>query len=96
MTRITYEIVEHDGDGPIRWVTCSPNRSRRMTRPAEQRSARRTNRSSPASRRTFHTRTRMAAGTKNGRQVPTGRRRMSKAEGGADRLSDQSARISSR
>ena len=59
------------------------------TRPAEQRSAQRTNRFSPASRRTFHTRTRMAAGTKNARRVPIGRRRMSRAEGGTDRRSSR-------
>ena len=94
MTRITYEVVEHDGDGPIRLATCSRNRSHRMTRPAEQRSARRTNRSSrrvdghfirgqgwPLARGTF------------GRFRPA-RDGCRGLNGGVDWLSDQSATIS--
>src|SRR5215213_99113 len=82
MTRITYEIVEHDGGWAYKvgYVFSEPFPSHDAA--SEQRSAQRTNRTSPASRRTFHTRTRMAAGTRNVRQVPTGRRLMSRAERG--------------
>ena len=97
MTRITYEIVEHDGGWAYKVgdVFSEPFPSHDAARRAAERAAHEQVLPGEVGR-TFHTRTRMAAGTKNGRQVPTGRRRMSRAEGGADRLSDQSARVSSR
>ena len=85
MTRITYEVVEHDGGWAYKVgdVFSEPFPSHDAARRAAERAAH--ERSSRASRRTFPTRTRTAAGTKNGRQGRTGRRRMSRAEGGADR-----------
>ena len=83
MTRITYEIVEHDGGWAYKVgdVFSEPFPSHDAARRAAERAAR--EQVLPGESTDIHMRTRTAAGTKNGRQVPTGRRRMSRAEGGA-------------
>jgi len=96
MTRITYEIVEHDGEWAYKVgdVFSEPFPSHDAARRAAERAAH--EQVLPGESTHFIRGQGMAAGTKNGRQVPTGRRLMSRAERAHHRLSDQSARISSR
>src|SRR3954454_20528138 len=82
MTRITYEIIEHDGGWSYKVgdVFSEPFPSHDAARRAAERAAH--EQVLPGESTDIHTRTRMAAGTRNVRQVPTGRRRMSRAERG--------------
>ena len=96
MTRITYEIVEHDGGWAYKVgdVFSEPFPSHDAARRAAERAAHEQVLPGESTDISYE--------DKDGRwheehhQVPTGRRLMSRAERAHHRLSDQSARISSR
>ena len=90
MTRIIYEIVEHDGGWAYKVgdVFSEPFPSHEAARRAAEHAAH--GQVLPGEFDGHFIRgPRMAAGTKNGRQVPIGWRRMSRAEVGTDRRSSR-------
>jgi hypothetical protein len=87
MTKITYEIVEHDGgwanriDGVFSETFPSHDMARRAAEPQQR------NKSSRETRQAFRTRTRMAIGTTKYRQAMIDPRPTSRAEGSLRRRS---------
>ena len=80
MTKVTYDIVEHDGGWVYRGWGVSPRPSLPTTWPAKRRSAQRRNKSSQERRRAFRTKTRKGVGTTNYHRAMTGPRPMSRVE----------------
>jgi hypothetical protein len=63
MTKITYEIVEHDGGWAYARAGSIPRPFRRVSSPAKRQSAPHGNKSSRETRRAFLMKTRKAIGT---------------------------------
>jgi len=80
MTRIVYEVVEHDGGWAYRVNGCSPKPSRPMTWPTVLRNAQRMSKSSLETRRASRTKIRMVVGTTKRRQAVIDPRPTSKVE----------------
>ena len=80
MSKITYEIVEHDGGWAYRVDGVYSEPFPPTTRPAEPRSVRRKSRSFPETRRASPMRTRKAAGTMSCRKAAIAPRPGSRAE----------------
>ena len=81
MTKITYEVVEHDGGWAYQVDGCSPKPSLLMTWLAERRITQRRSNSFVETRRAFRTKTRMVVGTTKRRQAVIDPRPTARAEG---------------
>ena len=95
MTKIVYEVVEHDGGWAYRSMGCSRRPSRPTTWPAQPRSAQRRNKSFRETQRAFRTKTRMVVGMTKCRQAMIDPRPTLRAEDARNRRSPlHSLRIS--